>query len=361
MTSLASPWIPRASLLTTPSKFPKFQSYPPPPPPPQSSSSSCFRVVCRAGSNSQQVGSDLKFVLHEALESSGIDTSHARGFRRTHSRNQSEPRALYLHSVLTHRSGSIAMLSLIYSELLKMLRLWGLVNFDVEIFFPHDLHSLPRGYVKQKSKESDQQHIVTSQTLLVEILKNLKNAFWPFQHDHTRSLFLWAAHAANCIDKTNIGEESGFQLASAKAAQHRLERGVWTSVRFGDMRRALSTSERLILLDTDAKELRDYSILLYHCGFYEQSLQYLKLYQEAKALFSICDITSVFTFELTNRILFKQLQDSSLQKQLSDSLSTLEEDAVEKLMIRLNLISMEEGWSKSSYFRNYLGNNSEPW
>jgi hypothetical protein len=76
MSTLASPWIPRASLLTTPSKFPKFQSYPPPPPPP--SSSSCLRVVCRARSNSQQVGTDLKFVLHEALESSGIDTSHAR-------------------------------------------------------------------------------------------------------------------------------------------------------------------------------------------------------------------------------------------------------------------------------------------
>jgi hypothetical protein len=59
----------------------------------------------------------------------------------------------------------------------------------------------------------------------------------------------------------------------------------------------VTACERLILLDSDAKELRDYSILLYHCGFYEQSLQYLKLYQEAKALFSICDITSVFTFE----------------------------------------------------------------
>lgn len=61
------------------------------------------------------------------------------------------------------------MLSLIYSELLKMLRLWGLVDFDVEIFFPHDLHSLPRGYDKQKSKESDQPHIITSQTLLLEV------------------------------------------------------------------------------------------------------------------------------------------------------------------------------------------------
>ncbi|KAJ6307418.1 hypothetical protein OIU76_017250 [Salix suchowensis] len=33
---------------------------------------------------------------------------------------------------------------------------------------------------------------------------------------------------------------------------------------------------------------------------------------------------------------------SSLQKQASNKLSSLEEDAVEKLMIRLDLISMEE-------------------
>ena len=71
--------------------------------------------------------------------------------------------------VLTHRSGSAAMLSLIYSEILKMLRLWGLLDFDVEIFFPHDSHSLPRGYHKQKSKESDQPHIMTSQSLFVEV------------------------------------------------------------------------------------------------------------------------------------------------------------------------------------------------
>ncbi|KAJ9685353.1 hypothetical protein PVL29_017398 [Vitis rotundifolia] len=256
-----------------------------------------------------------------------------KGFRRTNA-NLSESRALYLHSVLTHRSGSAAMLSLIYSEILKMLRLWGLLDFDVEIFFPLDSHSLPRGYHKQKSKESDQPHIMTSQSLLVEMLRSLKDAFWPFQHDNTRSLFLRAAHAANCIDRSNIVTESGFELASAKAAQHRLERGVWTSVRFGDMRRALSACERLILLETDLTELRDYSILLYHCGFYEQSLQYLKLYQD--------------------------LESSSTEKQLSNSPSNLEEDAVEKLMVRLNLILMEEGWSCSTH-RSFLGNNSEPW
>ncbi|KAK1291190.1 hypothetical protein QJS10_CPB17g01806 [Acorus calamus] len=91
-----------------------------------------------------------------------------KGFQRITTMNGSNTRALYLHSVLTCRSGSVAMLSLIYSEILKMLRLWGLLNFDAEIYFPHDSISLPRGYVKQKSKQSDQQHIMTAQTHLVE-------------------------------------------------------------------------------------------------------------------------------------------------------------------------------------------------
>ncbi|CAK9145444.1 unnamed protein product [Ilex paraguariensis] len=163
-----------------------------------------------------------------------------KGFRRINSRNQLEQRALYLHSVLTHRSGSASMLSLIYSEILKMLHLWGLLSFDIEIFFPHDSYSFPRGYHKQKTKESDQPHIMTSQSLLVEMLMDLKNAFWPFQFDPTRSLFLRAAQAANCTDRSNNVEESGLELASAKAAQHRLERGVWTTVHYGDMRRALA-------------------------------------------------------------------------------------------------------------------------
>lgn len=116
------------------------------------------------------------------------------GFKRS-KRSQVEQHSLYLHSVcafpffhnlvkarphcsenrnclgqvLTHRSGSASMLSLVYSEVLKMLRLWGMVNFDVEVFFPHDSHSSPRGYHKQKSKEADQSHIMTSQSLLVEV------------------------------------------------------------------------------------------------------------------------------------------------------------------------------------------------
>ncbi|MBA0839825.1 hypothetical protein Goarm_005519, partial [Gossypium armourianum] len=168
--------------------------------------------------------------------------SHYNSLSRSSRENflESIEKYLYVKKVLTHRSGSALMLSLIHSEILKMFRLWGLLDFDVEIFFPHDHYGLPRAYDKQKSKESDQPHIMTVQMLLEKVLTNLKAAFWPFQHDHVDSLFLRAAHAANCVDDPNGSQESAYQLASAKAAQHRLERGVWTSVRFGDMRRALS-------------------------------------------------------------------------------------------------------------------------
>ncbi|KAL5708370.1 hypothetical protein ACHQM5_019170 [Ranunculus cassubicifolius] len=258
-----------------------------------------------------------------------------KGFRRATVSVLPESQALYLHSVLTHRAGSAAMLSLIYSEILKMLRLWGLLNFEAEIYCPHDEVNLPKGYHKLKSRISDQAHILTTQSLLVEILKSLKEAFWPFRSDAGSSLFLRAAWAAKCTSGPNMVEETGFERAASKAAQHRLERGIWTSVRLGDMRRALSASERLILLDHNVDELRDYSILLYHCGFYKESLHYLNLYKDSTS--------------------------SLVQRRSTSKLKKLEDDAVEELKTRLNLIMMEDNWSRPSNFKNYLENLSEPW
>ncbi|GKB63051.1 hypothetical protein Tco_0919237 [Tanacetum coccineum] len=256
-----------------------------------------------------------------------------KGFRRTNSISQLEQRAVYLHSVLTHRVGSMSMLSLIYSEILKMIRLWGLINFDVEISSPTDSHGSPRGYIKQKTTEFDQQHIVTTESLLLKILRDLKDAFWPFQLDQSKTPFLRAAEAAHCSDRSADVDKSGMELASAKAARHRLERGVWTSVRFGDIRRALSACERLIILEADSTELRDYGVLLYHCGFYKESLQYLKLYQDT--------------------------EKSTIVKP-PDSVTKLEEDAVEKLTIRLNLILMEDKWTRPSSIASSLYNNTDP-
>lgn len=238
------------------------------------------------------------------------------------------------------------MLSLIYSEMLKMLRIYSFLDFDVEIYFPHDVVSLPRGYHKQKSKSTDHSHIMTSKSLLVEILKNLKEAFWPFQYDSSSSLFLRAADAANHIHGPNtvgekysesFGSASGLDIASAKAAQHRLGRGVWTNVCFGDMRRALAACERLFILTTDYKELRDYAILLYHCRYYEECLHNLKLYQSSR-------------------------QERDIRKWTwSSRTAQLEDDAVERLMARVKLILEEEGWSKCTSRKSYWANNREPW
>ncbi|OWM78446.1 hypothetical protein CDL15_Pgr016170 [Punica granatum] len=314
-----SPWTSsRASiLLSSPYRRYHFCSASSPP-----TSSSSFRVTCLSGSpsNPPDVSGELKFLLHDALDSSGIDTTHARvaregfckqikylstierktsisvnkgidlgrtalyiaaeddslvshssvplpvdaflqrlddlstgycphsgsssrlspdlfldslqrylidkkGFHRSNARSPIDPRALYLHSVLTHRSGSAVILSLIYSEMFKMLRLWGLLDFDAEIFYPHDLNSLPTLYNKLKSKESDQPHILTVQALLEEILRDLKVAFWPFQYSHSKSLFLRAADAANCIDRSGLGEERLIQ-SSISCIHERLLYGI---------------------------------------------------------------------------------------------------------------------------------------
>lgn len=43
-----------------------------------------------------------------------------------------------------------------------------------------------------------------------------------------------------------------------------------------------SACERLILLEANPEELRDYAALLYHCSYYEEALHYLKLYNDVK-------------------------------------------------------------------------------
>ncbi|KAJ4730937.1 transglutaminase family protein [Rhynchospora pubera] len=262
-----------------------------------------------------------------------------KGFRRIDS--ELDARSLYLHSTLTCRSGSPTMLSLIYSEVLKMVRVTGFLDFDAEIYCPDSLEkSLPRGYDKKKSKISDETHIITARSLIVKILKNLKDAFWPFQYGQSSSLFLRAVHAANRVYGSSVSQDptttnenvSPMEIASAKAAQHRLQRGVWTSVRFGDMRRALAACERLILLHGDNEEVRDYAALLYHCGYYEDCLKHLTLFEASQE-----------------------------REDKTNPINKLEDDAVNILKARVNLIMAEEGWNKPSATTSYWSSNYEPW
>lgn len=52
---------------------------------------------------------------------------------------------------------------------------------------------------------------------------------------------------------------------------------------------------------------------------------------------------------------------SPLPNLRSNQVEELEEDAVENLKVRLNLILGEEGWSKSKIGTSYWGHNLESW
>ena len=178
-------------------------------------------------------------------------------------------------------------------------------------------------------------------------------------------------------------------MAAAKAAQHRLMRGVWTNVRFGDMRRALagtaflfrnnfsctmdhqflasfiscaflvSACERLILLQHDPHELRDYAALLYHCGYYEECLQYLSSYQTAM----VCLPGTTLSWKESRNCRTHVLRAVSFQvgQSSSNRLEILEDEAVNTLRARVTLILAEDGWSSRRPAASYWTKNSEPW
>lgn len=100
-------------------------------------------------------------------------------FKRTPVSNAGDVRGLYLNMVLTRHTGSVIMLALIYSEILKMVKIYGLLDHDIEIDVPHHPTQLPRGHIlsnlsgdkghlKVKDGSDDAPHILTTQMFLTE-------------------------------------------------------------------------------------------------------------------------------------------------------------------------------------------------
>lgn len=77
---------------------------------------------------------------------------------------------------------------------------------------------------------------------------------------------------------------------------------------------------------------------------------------EKKGTFHLMKLRNWTTF--SELITLTGLQSSSSP---TDMISFEEEEAVDNLMKRLTLIMMEDGWSRPSYARKFIGKNSEPW
>ncbi|KAH7287271.1 hypothetical protein KP509_32G048100 [Ceratopteris richardii] len=191
------------------------------------------------------------------------------------------------------RKGNPAILSTIYLALIRILNSWGVLDVEVDMTAPEGKISLVqpilRRSIRISSEEDDPVHILGPKDLLVEILRTLKHVYWPWKvmnGSAEGSDFMKAADAANhgiSVSANGISENLFASSSTTMMTQFisKLQQGNWTSPNIGDMRRALAASERLLLLG-ERNELRDYGMLLYHCGLFEPALSYLTAYRDCK-------------------------------------------------------------------------------
>ncbi|BBN04051.1 hypothetical protein MPTK1_3g01470 [Marchantia polymorpha subsp. ruderalis] len=293
-----------------------------------------------------------------------------KGFQRTSTEASRDPRDFYLNGVLTRRLGTPVMLGLIYSEVVKRLKLRGAVEFLVQLQLPKVGTDLwwPQAIVKEaaagdledsalKQQKAGtqaagmQQNLLTSEVVLSEVLRSLKSLYWPWKPENGVSEESGFLDAATAINRGPVSSGSsvhgpfeslftapsrsrGSDVARARAAQYRLQRGIWTSTAFGDLRCALAASERLVILGVDRMERRDYGVLLFHCGLYEQAFQYLNSHLTSEA-------------------------SATAPAHLS-SLEAKEIVALKQLLERLTLILTERSWDNPQP-PHPIASPPEPW
>eukprot|EP00897_Mesotaenium_endlicherianum_P009855 jgi/Mesen1/8899/ME000535S08207 len=179
--------------------------------------------------------------------------------------------------------------------------------------------------------------ILTAQLLLYEVLRALKELYWPWRwHGRTggSSGFVEAAEAATSggsgvgsmgsSASSFEGGQSAAEQAASRAARYRLQRGIWTTTGFGDLRRALAACERLVMLGVDAQEGRDYGVLLFHSGLYPQAYAYLSAYAASRAE--------------------EKRQVAASGCAVPNALGAREDAALAALLERLQLLMVEQAW-----------------
>ena len=196
------------------------------------------------------------------------------------------PHPAYLNSCLTRKQGLSANLAVIVSDILRTLAKRGVLSHWVKVVpsaGSSDGVPLVELMIRGEGSTIDMNSCSLDALRMMNV--HLKRSFWPFQwasNDPISGGFLGAA-------KTFLeGAASAESEAIARAAVHRLKRGVWTSPGAGDIRRALAATERLVLLTTgqgaskrhEATARRDYAILLLHVGRFEEATRELLRYKD---------------------------------------------------------------------------------
>mmetsp|Transcript_19795 Transcript_19795/g.59797 ORF Transcript_19795/g.59797 Transcript_19795/m.59797 type:complete len:513 (+) Transcript_19795:154-1692(+) len=199
-----------------------------------------------------------------------------------------DARHAYLHEVLIRRVGCSAALAVIYGDVMQRLLVMGALNFGVRVEC-RDLNVLPTaevlpGMTREVAAAGGAMLNLCSQDVLLEVLRFLKRAYWPFAWDSSGGPESGGGFRDAAMDALQ-GAASAELQAIAQAAAHRLERGIWTSPGAGDLRRALAATERLATIfgDRHPQERRDAGVLLLHAGHPAQALAELQEYCRTEA------------------------------------------------------------------------------
>lgn len=183
------------------------------------------------------------------------------------------PYRIYMHNVIPQVQGSPNSLAVVLTGFLQRLKARGDLPADLNVILTRmaGVESLPYVQLASEAVDPDCVNMTPKQTVK-EMLTTLKMGYWPWEWiPGSGNGFLPAARAAAGVDgrygKTRI--QGSFAPVMGRP--------------FGDVTQATNAAERLVLLDSDPIEQRDYGILMFHQGNYPEALMMFEAYKASPA------------------------------------------------------------------------------
>eukprot|EP00242_Pyramimonas_sp_CCMP2087_P015388 CAMPEP_0198220844 /NCGR_PEP_ID=MMETSP1445-20131203/80952_1 /TAXON_ID=36898 /ORGANISM="Pyramimonas sp., Strain CCMP2087" /LENGTH=376 /DNA_ID=CAMNT_0043898757 /DNA_START=57 /DNA_END=1184 /DNA_ORIENTATION=- len=191
---------------------------------------------------------------YKGIETAGRDNELLPGDILEHPGVWEDARDSYLNCVLTRKRGSPAAVAILYAEVMRKLLINDKVNFAVRMQLSTSPSEPPIAQVlpfKRKDVVIEEGgpgiEVVTLNTCtseaLVQVLRHLKRAYWPFQWDMSKDDPSHGVHGSGggfmgAIETAMGAKADAFTEVINRTARHRLDRGIWTSSGAGDINRA---------------------------------------------------------------------------------------------------------------------------
>lgn len=215
--------------------------------------------------------------------SKGGRSALPRRARLNHPGTQEAAAPAYLNEVLVRRSGHPAALAILLHDVLRRLFLAGRLPCAA-LVSGGDWDGLPAASPLPNLTPSAAAALpnTCSSDALVELLRRLKRSYWPFPWDSSVDERRMSHGGFRGAAKAALGsaEVTAEVRAISATAQHRLQRGIFTSPGAGDLRRCAAACERLAMLVGDAQpaERRDLGVVYMHAGLFDEARAELSEY-----------------------------------------------------------------------------------